>query len=291
MQSKNSVPQHRDLIYDVGMYRGEDTDYYLKKGFRVIGFEANPELTKYCHDNFSDAVERKDLIIIDGAIVDQCSLESGQKTVKFFKNLDNPEWGTVCDDWARRNEMLGTNNETTEVGVVDFTECIRKYGIPYYMKIDIEGADTVCLKSLLGFELKPDYISVESEKVNSVRLKQEINLLEHLGYLEFKAIQQESIPNQLPPNPSREGKTMPYQFQFGSSGLFGKDLPGKWKGKKEILNEYMKIFFLYRLFGDNSILNQFMMGRKFIKMLTRLTRRNHLPGWYDTHAKHSSVKD
>ncbi len=36
--------KYDDLIYDVGMHKGEDADYYLKKGFRVIGFEAIPEL-------------------------------------------------------------------------------------------------------------------------------------------------------------------------------------------------------------------------------------------------------
>ena len=33
-----------DLIMDVGMHRGEDAEFYLKKGFRVVGVEANPEL-------------------------------------------------------------------------------------------------------------------------------------------------------------------------------------------------------------------------------------------------------
>jgi hypothetical protein len=29
------------LVYDVGMFNGDDTAYYLKKGFRVVGIEAN----------------------------------------------------------------------------------------------------------------------------------------------------------------------------------------------------------------------------------------------------------
>jgi len=28
------------LIYDAGMHRGEDAEFYLKKGFRVVGIEA-----------------------------------------------------------------------------------------------------------------------------------------------------------------------------------------------------------------------------------------------------------
>ena len=32
-----------ELIMDVGMHRGEDAAYYLAKGFRVVGFEADPD--------------------------------------------------------------------------------------------------------------------------------------------------------------------------------------------------------------------------------------------------------
>ena len=40
-----------DLIYDIGMNHGEDTAYYLSKGFRVIAIEANPGLTDECAQN------------------------------------------------------------------------------------------------------------------------------------------------------------------------------------------------------------------------------------------------
>ena len=36
------MPKYSDLIYDVGFHQGEDTAYYLKKGFRVVAFEAHP---------------------------------------------------------------------------------------------------------------------------------------------------------------------------------------------------------------------------------------------------------
>ena len=35
-----------DLIYDVGFHQGEDTAFYLKKGFLVVAFEAHPRLRK-----------------------------------------------------------------------------------------------------------------------------------------------------------------------------------------------------------------------------------------------------
>jgi hypothetical protein len=33
-----------DLIYDVGANNGNDTDHYLRRGFRVLAIEANPQV-------------------------------------------------------------------------------------------------------------------------------------------------------------------------------------------------------------------------------------------------------
>jgi hypothetical protein len=34
----------RNLIYDVGMHEGEDTQFYIARGFKVVSIEANPQL-------------------------------------------------------------------------------------------------------------------------------------------------------------------------------------------------------------------------------------------------------
>jgi 16S rRNA A1518/A1519 N6-dimethyltransferase RsmA/KsgA/DIM1 with predicted DNA glycosylase/AP lyase activity len=41
------------LIYDVGAHQGEDTDFYLKKGFAVVAIEAVPEFCKSLEKRFS----------------------------------------------------------------------------------------------------------------------------------------------------------------------------------------------------------------------------------------------
>ena len=288
MFKEKVVTKRGDLIYDVGMHNGEDADYYLKKGFRVIGFEADPDLLKHCRNRFSKEIENGRLIIIEGAIVDLRSEEIVGQTVKFYKNQNKTVWGTVSVDWANRNKMLGTHNEVIEVNVVDFTESLRQYGIPHYLKIDIEGLDIVCLRTLLNFEQKPSYVSIESEKVVFDKLLEELCLLEQLGYTKFKAVQQQGISFQTEPNPSREGVRVGYRFQEGSSGLFGEDLPGKWKEKNQIIKEYKNIFLQYNLFGDYGNLNRFRVGRLLRKVLCNVLRRP-IPGWYDTHAKHLSA--
>ena len=77
-------PKHNDLIYDVGMHKGEDTEFYLRKGFRVIAFEANPELVDLCRVRLKRFIEQGQLKIVEGAIVDTDAIEAGQEKVRFL---------------------------------------------------------------------------------------------------------------------------------------------------------------------------------------------------------------
>jgi FkbM family methyltransferase len=284
MDQKKTTSKHQDLIYDVGLHQGQDTDYYLKKGFRVIAFEANPENAEFCRTQFAEAIAEGRLTIIEGAITDKTSAKNPSPKTRFYRNNSSSLWGSTNKEWAFRNEVMGTTNEIIEVDVVDFTDCLEKYGIPFYLKADIVGSETVCLKALLEFENKPDYISIRSEKVIFKKLLEEFNLLQKLGYDKFKAIQQDVTDWQVALNGSENF----YTFQEGASGPFAEETSGNWKDYERILREYRRIFVYYWLFGDYSYLIQTERGKNFISKLERIFRRP-LPGWYDTHAKHSSV--
>lgn len=279
---KNNTPnKHLDLIYDVGMHKGEDTDFYLKKGFKVIGFEANPDLVLFCKNRFKAELESGKLIIKEGAIIE---IKNTDKTTKFYKNTNVSVWGTVLNNWADRNEHLGSSNDIIEVPVVDFSECIKEYGVPYYLKIDIEGMDTLCLQALLNFKERPNYISIESEKVSFKKLEEEFNLFKKLGYKKFKIINQKKIKFQNEPKNSNEGIFSNYKFEEGSSGLFGSDLRCKWINYKKSILKYKFIFLGYKLFGDFGIFRKNKFAN-FIKNVINKIFRIEIPGWYDTHAK------
>jgi FkbM family methyltransferase len=126
----------RDLIYDVGMHSGEDTEFYLKKGFRVIAFEANSDLAASARSKFHDYIAKDKLVIVHGAIVD--SSYSGD-TVEFYMNNKNSLWGTVSPYFAERNSALGADSTLIRVPRINFFNCLAKLGVPYYLKIDIEG--------------------------------------------------------------------------------------------------------------------------------------------------------
>lgn len=279
------TPKDPGLIFDVGLHHGQDTDHYLKKGYRVVAFEADPANAQFCRERFADAIADGRLTIVEGAITESY-IDSGLgRTVKFYRNEHHTLWGSTAEDWAVRNEVLGTTNEIISVPAIDFAEQVERFGVPHYLKADIVGSEVICLRALLRFEQKPDYISIRSEKIVFRRLEYEFDLLEELGYSQFKAIKQdfEHVRSELP-----AGNTEKFHiFEEGASGPFGEETQGLWRTRAEVLRQYRKVFVKYWLFGDYSYLIQTERGRKLISNLERVVRRS-IPGWYDTHARHRS---
>lgn len=277
-----STPKQKNLIYDVGLHQGQDTDFYLKKGFDVVAFEANPANVEFCKKRFATAISDGRLKIVEGGIVELEDFTGNGQTIDFYRNAQHSFWGTTDKEFAFRNEVMGTANEKIQIAAVNFADELEKHGIPYYLKADIVGSERICLRALLEFENKPDYISIRSEKVIWKNLEEEFDLFERLGYDRFKAVQQDVTDFSVIVGGEK------YVFEEGASGTFGEDTSENWRSKEQILKDYHRIFTLYWLFGDYSYLLQKKRGKNFIAQLERIARRP-LPGWYDTHAKHSSV--
>ncbi|HUT60895.1 MAG TPA: FkbM family methyltransferase [Phycisphaerae bacterium] len=284
MKERAQIAKHDKLIYDVGMHRGEDTEFYLTKGFRVIGFEADPKLAEHCRGRLAAEIESGRLVVVEGAIVP----DSGAGSVTFYRNIDSSVWGTTDPQLAERNRRLAARSDQIEVAPVDFAECLRRFGMPHYMKIDIEGQDLVCLRRLADFDARPAYVSIESHKLTMAGLRAEIELLEQLGYDRFQAVQQATVPRHRPPSPPGEGAFVEHRFAMGASGLFGRELPGPWRTADQILRRYRTIMTWYRILGDESLLRKCAAGRRLLALVDRIAGRP-VPGWYDTHARHASV--
>ena len=80
----NVCTKKDSLIYDVGLHKGEDTAFYLAKGFEVVAFEANPALVQSCRERFADAIAAGRLTIVEGAVVDEAA-NSNEATVTFYQ--------------------------------------------------------------------------------------------------------------------------------------------------------------------------------------------------------------
>ena len=84
------------------------------------------------------------------------------------------------------------------VKCVPFSEILETHGIPYYLKIDIEGNDHFCLEELTK-ESIPKYLSIEM----SERSEADIRILAELGYDQFKCIRQNDLRPITPGNINR----------------------------------------------------------------------------------------
>lgn len=279
------MTKHADLIYDVGFHRGEDTAFYLKKGFRVVAFEAHPRLAEQGRAMFADAARDGRFTMVEGAIIDGAAWNAGERTATFYANDAQDVWGTIQPTWADRNARVGAASRTATVTAVDFVTSLRTLGVPHYMKIDIEGSDHFCLESLRHVGERPDFVSIEAELTDLSRARAGIDLLESLGYRGFQVVQQSRVPWQRVPNPSLEGNSCHHHFSLDDSGLFGAELPVEgWVDKHGIATIYETIFARQRTLGEGSWV------RRIPRMATVLwTIEKHtglpLPGWYDTHAR------
>ena len=257
-----------NLIYDLGSHNGQDSEFYLKKGFTVVAVEANPALCDVLKLRFSREIAEGRYILIEKA--------GGERfgKVKFFVNTERSIWGTTEYNprYKGRSSAKGSPNWTeTVVPSIPFSWLTDQFGVPYYLKIDIEGADGLCLEDLMREEDRPNFISIERQPFLSDQLK-ELALLKALGYSRFKIVDQMVVMHQQPPRPAREGMYVDHQFEFDATGLFGEELPGPWLSYGEAIARNAVIVAQSKGFG---------LWRR-TPGLNRL--RDSWGSWYDFHA-------
>jgi len=261
------------LIIDVGMHTGRDTEFYLQKGFDVVAIEANPELVKHAQSHFRDALSNKKLILYDIAIADY------EGEIDFYVNKQHDDWGTISKEFALRNERFGTNNALIHVKCTTFQNILKQHEIPYYLKIDIEGADIMCLKTLGDFNEKPKYLSIEAGLNSFEETFTELSLLWNLGYKEFKIVNQALNSRVRCPNPPLEGVFVDFHFDGTCSGPFGEEAPGKWMSVEQTFLKYRRLLAEQKYFGADGKLYRTLFHRIY-----EVLKREQV-GWYDFHAK------
>lgn len=231
-----------DLIFDIGMHRGFDSEFYLRKGFRVVAVEANPELVEQAEKKFDEFIKSGQLIILGKGLYDS------ERELDFYVNLDK-------DDWSAFGKGRGTRGNTRfkviRVKTITFEQIIEEFGVPYYAKVDIEGADEFVVLSMLKNKIRPKYFSIEMHQLSY------IGILSTLGYRNFKLMNQRYNGHLRCPNPPLEGRYVDFKFHGHTSGLFGRELPGEWEAENMIAYRWL----LHKLDIDGA-----------------------RDGWYDLHA-------
>jgi FkbM family methyltransferase len=198
------------LIFDLGFHNGTDTRYYLKKGYNVIAVEANPALCKQGEKEFKKKIKSGDLVLLNKVFSDK----SG--TFIDFYIHKNTDWSTADRQKAK---YLGILKNKVSVSSISYRDLLT-YGLPEYIKCDIEGLDYLLIKQISELShKKPEYLSFELSRLDYFKI---FSYLYISGYSKFQLRNQAHNP------------------EF-SSGDFGKYLPSnKWLDFDTVLTQYMK---------------------------------------------------
>jgi FkbM family methyltransferase len=170
-----NLKEEMNVVFDVGMFDGADTSYYLEKNFRVVAVEANPLLAALAEERMQEYRRSGQLHIVNGAIG-----ENGQAVEL---NVCGEDLGSSSIYASQVNGRFPIGKYTVP-GVK--LECLfQEHGIPFYLKIDIEGADGICVRALVK-EARPKYLSFEI----GADFEELIEHISAIGYTEFKIINQ-----------------------------------------------------------------------------------------------------
>jgi len=200
------------LIFDVGLHIGQDTDFYLKKGFQVVAVEANPLLAQQANEQFADAVASGQLTVLNVGLGEKAG------SFPFYVNDTYSEWSSFVQEIGAR----GGDFHEVEVKCVTADTLFQRYGVPYYLKVDIEGHDIHVVRPLIEMGMRPLYVSVENGN-NGL-----LETLRDAGYTQFKFINQAKVHTMVCPTPALEGTAIEYAFTPGSTGPFGEETVGDW---------------------------------------------------------------
>lgn len=211
------------LIMDIGMNNGRDSAFYLNKGFRVVAVEANPLLVAETRKKLAAFIATGQLII------EPIGLGRSDGEFIFYQNLDNDHWSSFDKTWGTRN---GTRYRELPVKCVTPQWLFRKYGMPYYLKIDIEGSDIEVVRALHEFAARPRFISIEEHEENYFQE------LWSVGCRAFKIVDQRALSTIKCPKPPLEGCYVNASFDGTTSGPFGEEAPGPWMTLEQALEKY-----------------------------------------------------
>lgn len=160
------------LVFDVGANVGSRTKLFLNIGARVVAFEPQPNLCNHLK-NHLDIVRR--------VKIEQLAL-GDEKSEKQMLICDAHVLSSISKRWINATQESGRFSnynweKSIDVNVSTLDEQIIKYGIPDFIKIDVEGYELEVLK---GLSKEITYIVFE---FTAEEIEQTFKCIDHLNSL------------------------------------------------------------------------------------------------------------
>lgn len=205
------------VIYDFGANNGQNFNYYLSKGYKVVGIEANPLLCREIEKKFSNEIAAGKLTIMNYCL----SADSDDEIVEFYVHKTN----SLLSQFNKPGYENLDDFEPIKIKSKKASSIVKEFGAPYYIKIDIEHYDIMILKELLAEKIYGKYLSIEAQNPAI------LDVLLQSDYKYFNAVFGWTLKKFYP------------EFDFHMAGPFGKDIKSPWLTKENLSALFSEIKF------------------------------------------------
>jgi FkbM family methyltransferase len=160
------------LIFDIGANQGHKTDIFLRLGARVVAVEPDSSNQRILRQNFLECrLKRKPVTIVGKAVSDK----SGKAMFLIdepgsAKNTLSQKWAdSLRTDLTRFGKKLAFTGHR-EIETTTLEELFRSFGMPHYIKIDVEGHEVNVLEGMrtavpfLSFEVNLPEFAAEAKE-------------------------------------------------------------------------------------------------------------------------------
>lgn len=180
-------------VFDLGFYDGVDSLSYLQSGLCVVGVEADPDLINAAVDHYAVWIAQGKLQLVNAAVAPS----QEQPWTTFYRNKCTREWNSFywsvgCRTCEAPYKPAEIGCDSVSVAALDCGQIFTQFGMPHYLKLDIEGAESGCFAALSSYAAHgptqmPQFVSAEITQLNY------LDSLLGLGYTSFKLVRQDSL--------------------------------------------------------------------------------------------------
>jgi FkbM family methyltransferase len=135
------------LIFDIGANGGSKTILFLRRAEKVISVEPSPEAASILKQRFA---ENTRVHVVEKGV------DSSTGNARFFLFDDADAYNTFSQKWvdtlakdkARNNRPAKIAKYVLNVQMTTLDELIAEFGLPDYVKIDVEGYEVRAIRGL-----------------------------------------------------------------------------------------------------------------------------------------------